>query len=119
MKFTLLFILSALIWILLGNSIPYWGIMACIFVFATVIRANGIVAFVASGLGVGVVWLFLPLYIWVVSESELPNRMGEIVGLKNSTYLLAITGLIGFLLGGFSGLTGSLLARIFHRDTFH
>ncbi|MCC5938757.1 MAG: hypothetical protein JJU34_15860 [Lunatimonas sp.] len=118
MKFTVLFVTSAFIWFLLGSFIPYWGIMAIVFLLAIFVRTNGIVAFLATGLGVGAVWLFLPLYIWVTTDSDLPNRMGEIVGLSNSTYLLAITGMIGFLLGGFSGLTGNLLGRIFHRDTF-
>lgn len=119
MKFAVLFVSSALIWLILGNLIPYWGIMVLIFGVAVMVQTDGITAFLATGLGVGMVWLFLPLYIWITTESDLPNRMGEIVGLKNSTFLLAITGVIGFLLGGFSGLTGNLLRKIFHRDTFH
>jgi hypothetical protein len=115
MKFALLFVTSVLVWMLLGFWLPYWAIMAVLFLVAVFVRANQITAFMAIGLGVGAVWLFFPLYLWLTTDSQLPMRMSEIFGLKNSTYLLGITGLIGFLLGGFSGLTGNLLGNIFHR----
>lgn len=119
MKFLILLALSIVVWLVLGYLIPYWGIMVAIAVLAAYINLGPLPSFLATGVGVAGVWLFLPLYWWMTTETDLPFRMAEIMGLHNSAYLLGITGIIGFFLGAFSGLTGSLLRQIFTRESHY
>ncbi|EOZ95687.1 hypothetical protein A33Q_3049 [Indibacter alkaliphilus LW1] len=42
-------------------------------------------------------------------------QMAELMGLKNDNLLWFATGVLGFLLGGFSGMTGALFRKVFER----
>lgn len=116
MKFAILFFFALFASLLLGSIIPYWGIMIILAGVSALVKGNGVMAFFSTALGVGSVWLFMPLFIWSTTGSELPQKMGEIMGLGNSSLLLGISGLIGFLIGGFSGLTGNLFGRLFESN---
>ncbi len=80
------------------------------------IGIKGAESFLATGLGMGLAWLGQSLYLSIMTGSPLPNRMGELMGLGSGMSLVGITAVLGFLLGGFSGLTGSLLRRLFRRQ---
>ncbi|HSJ68477.1 MAG TPA: hypothetical protein VK921_12410 [Anditalea sp.] len=114
MKFFIHCILSAIISLLLGPFIPYWGLMIVIGIAAALIGGRGIVAFLGSGLGMALVWFAVPLWVTIRTGSELPLRIGAIMGLDNPMILILITSLIGFLLAGFSAWTGNSFRKIFN-----
>lgn len=64
-----------------------------------------------GGLGMGLTWSGQCIYLDIVSNSSLPDKMGELMGLGSGMMLVALTGGIGFLLGAFSGWTGTLFRR--------
>lgn len=119
MKFFAQFFFSALLALLLGPHFPYWVLMLLIALSAVVIKGNGFTAFSSAALGVGLVWLIVPLVIWSTTGSELPEKIGEIMGISNSALLVGISGLMGFLIGGSSALTGNLFGKLFERNEFY
>lgn len=116
MKFSVLFILSALCAYFFGVYLPHWTLMLVIGTLAAVIGGKGSMAFFSSALAVGAVWFFVPLWITVKTNSDFPDKMAEIMGFGDGVALFGLTALMGFLLGGVAGLTGNRLHKIFAKE---
>ncbi|MBS9524857.1 hypothetical protein KIH41_11900 [Litoribacter ruber] len=115
MKFLLLFVFSVVLALILGPFLPFYGLMIAIALMAALVGGKRIVAFAASGLGVGLVWIAVPMWVTLQTESELPAKIGQIMGLENPIILVLATGLLGFLIAGFSALTGNSFRKIFEQ----
>lgn len=118
MRFSLLFILSGLVAYFFGAYLPHWGIMLTIGVLAALIGGKGSMAFFSAALAVGAVWFFVPLWITVRTNSDLPDRMAAIMGFNDDLALFGITALLGFLSGGLPALTGNRLRKIFEKKEY-
>jgi hypothetical protein len=114
-KFLILFILVGVTVYFIGPYIPYWGLMILVAIISFLTGASPSISFFGSGFSFGLVWLFLSIWISVDSQSELPKSISELIGLSNDNLLWFITGLVGFIIGSFSGLTGGMLNRIFQK----
>jgi hypothetical protein len=115
-RFFGLFILVALIVYFLGNYLPFWGIMILVALVSYLIGASPGISFFGSGLSLGLVWLYLSIWISIDSGSDLPKKMAELMGLSNDNLLWFATGFIGFIIGGFSGLTGGLFRKVLEKQ---
>lgn len=114
-KFISLFVLVALIIYFVGAYFPFWGLMILVAMIAYMVGATPGNSFFASGLSFGLVWLSLSIWISIDSGSDLPIKIAELMGFSNDNLLWFATGLIGFIIGGFSGLTGSLFKKVLER----
>jgi hypothetical protein len=112
MRFIFLTLLTAILVVFLNPIVPFWVVMIGIGVLSAAIYPNGIGGFLGGGLGMGLTWMGQSIFLSITSASALPDRMGELMGLGSGMTLVAITGLVGFLLGGFSGWTGVLFRNI-------
>ena len=108
-KFLILSLLTALAVFFLGSFVPYWGLMVAVALIAFLVGAGAGVSFLASGLSFGLMWFLMVFKVLVEANSALPQQMAELMGLKNDNMLWFATALLGFLIGGFSALTGALL----------
>ena len=116
MRFIFLTILTAIIVVFLNPITPFWLVMIGIAVLSALVYPNGIGGFLGGGLGMGLTWLGQSIYLGITSASSLPDRMGELMGLGSGMTLLAVTGIIGFILGAFSGLTGVLFRDLLQKS---
>lgn len=114
-RFTALLILSALFILILGPFFSYPVLMIGVFILAYLVGGNGSSSFFAGGLSFGLIWLFQAIFISIHTNSSLPDKMADLMGLGESNLLWVATGMIGFLLGGFSALSGSLLRNLFKK----
>jgi hypothetical protein len=112
MKFLLFTLLSALLVVFLNIVSPYWVVMIALIVLAGLIRPSVWGGFFGGGLGMGLVWLGQTVYISAVTSSTLPDKMGAIMGLGSGLNLMVLTAVLGFILGGFSGLLGVLFRNL-------
>jgi|TARA_R110001632_G_scaffold106246_1_gene215803 hypothetical protein len=118
MKFIVHVLIIALLAYLLGSFVPYYVLMILIGGVSAWFRGSAFLAFIAGALGVAIVWILAPLIIWSVSGSDLPDKFSQIMGFSNGTILVGITGLLGFLIGGSSSLTGNFFGKLFmERDS--
>ncbi|PZX51897.1 hypothetical protein [Algoriphagus chordae] len=115
MKFILLTFLTVLLVIVFNPFVPYWVVMIGIMILSVLVGNKGAAAFFAGGIGMGLAWLGQTVYISTLSGSQLPQKMGELMGFGSDLALIAITVVLGFLLGAFSALTGSLLRKHLER----
>jgi hypothetical protein len=106
MKFLLFTLLSALVVVFLNIVAPYWMVMIAVTALAALIRPTVWGGFLGGGLGMGLVWLGQTLYISAVTSSSLPDKMGALMGLGSGLSLMLLTAVLGFILGGCSGLLG-------------
>ncbi len=115
MRFIFLTILVALLVVFLNSVGPFWVVMIGIALLSALISPNGFGGFMGGGLGMGLAWLGQCIYLGINTSSPLPDRMGELMGMGSGMTLIAITGVVGFLLGGFSGWTGVLFRKMFQK----
>lgn len=113
MRFIFLTVLVAILVVFLNAAAPFWIVMIGIVLLSALIFPNGIGGFMGGGLGMGLTWLGQCIYLEITTASPLPDRMGELMGLGSGMTLIAVTGAIGFFLGGFSGWTGVLFRNLF------
>lgn len=115
MKFILFTFVTALLVIVFNPFLPFWAVMIFIALLAALVGNKGTGAFFAGGIGMSLAWLGQSIYISIVSGSQLPEKMSELMGVGSDMALFAATGLLGFLLGAFSALSGSLFRKLFKR----
>lgn len=115
MRFIFLTVLVAIVVVFLNPIAPFWIVMIGIAMLSALIYPNGIGGFLGGGLGMGLSWLGQSTYLGITSASSLPDRMGELMGLGSGMTLIAFTGIVGFILGAFSGLTGVLFRNLLQK----
>ncbi len=116
MRFIFLTILVVILVVFLNAIAPFWMVMIGIGVLAALINPSGVGGFLGGGLGMGLTWLGQCVYLEITTSSPLPDRMGEIMGLGSGVTLIAVTAVVGFVLGGFSGWTGVLFRNMTQRS---
>ena len=112
MKLLVAIILTALLSVVGSLYLPWWSIAVAAFVSVLLIPMRSVKAFLAGFLGVFILWTFLAWWIDVKNEGVLSKKVAEIFHLGGSSFLLIlVTAVIGGLVGGLAGLTGSYLRR--------
>ncbi|HEX5150125.1 MAG TPA: hypothetical protein VFW07_01685 [Parafilimonas sp.] len=109
MKFIVVVVLTAL----LGYAAPlyftWWSFAVTSFVIALFVHQKARAAFTATFLGLFLLWLIMALIIDSANDHLLSQKIATILSLHGSYGLLIfITALVGGLVSGFAGLTGSL-----------
>jgi len=117
MKFLLFTLLSALLVVFLNIVSPYWVVMIALTVLAGLIRPSVWGGFFGGGLGMGLVWLGQTVYISAVTSSTLPYKMGALMGLGSGLSLMVLTAVLGFILGGCSGLLGGMFRNLVQKNS--
>jgi hypothetical protein len=115
MKFLLFTLLSALVVVFLNIVAPYWVVMIAVTALAALIRPTVWGGFFGGGLGMGLVWLGQTVYISAVTSSALPDKMGALMGLGSGLSLMLLTAVLGFILGGCSGLLGVMFRNLIQK----
>lgn len=115
MKATLIALLTCLTVLLVGKIAPYWVLMVLVGFWSLIINPRPWTAFFSGGLAFGLSWFVLTIWISIQSESALPSQMADLMGVKNDNLLWLATAVLGFLIGGFSAMTGSLFRRVTER----
>ncbi len=115
MRFIFLTILTVLVVVFLNPVVPFLVVMLAIGLLSALIYPNGIGGFLGGGLGMGLTWLGQSIYLGITTGSSLPDRMGDLMGLGSGMTLVAVTGVVGFILGAFSGWTGVLFRNMIQK----
>jgi hypothetical protein len=112
MKFIVVVLLTAL----LGYAAPlyfaWWSFAVTSFIIALLIHQKSFYAFIATFLGLFLLWGIMALSIDSSNDHLLSSKIATLLPLNGSSSLLIfITAFIGGLLSGFAGLTGSLAIK--------
>ena len=112
MKFTVVVLLTAL----LGYAAPlyfsWWSFAVTSFIIALFVHQKVWAAFGATFLGLFLLWAIMALMIDSANDHLLSQKIAMILPLHGSSELLILmTALVGGLVSGFAGLTGSLARK--------
>jgi hypothetical protein len=115
LKFSFQFVAVFVTVFLLGGYLSFWILMLMVALLSFYLMDGNGATFFATGLGFGLAWLVKAFEIILQTSSKLPAQMAELMGIQNENLLYLATFLIGFFIGGLSGLTGTLLKKTFQR----
>ncbi len=109
MKFFISVVAISILSYWLGFFFPWWIPVAASFIVAILLPQKSGVSFLSGFVGVGLYWFVYALIIDVKNEHILSGRMSALFGLPGTASFIAVTVLIGALIGGFSAWGATLL----------
>ncbi len=118
MKFFVSIIITAFLGYVIGlfTSFPWWSFAVTSFVVALGIEQSSTKSFFSGFLGIFILWIVLAYLQDSANAHLLSTKVANILPLNGSfTALIAITGLIGGLVGGFAALTASFTRKPMRR----
>lgn len=93
--------------------LSWWMIAAPAFAITYTLGFRPGKGFLAGFLGITILWLVVALYADIRNNHLLSSKMAQIFSLPNSAAFLAVTVLLGALIGGLAGLSGALVRGAF------
>jgi hypothetical protein len=113
MKFLVSTVLIALLSLLSGLYLPWWGLALVAALIAILIPLRPGFAFLSGFLALFLLWGLLAWLQDAPNKSLLSSKIALILPLGGSPWLLIlVTALVGALVGGTAALTGSLLKSL-------
>lgn len=109
MKFLISVVAISLLSYWLGFFLPWWIPAPVAFLVTFFLPQKSGVSFLSGFVGVGLYWLVYALMRDVSNEHILSGRMAAIFGLPGTAFFMAVTVLVGALIGGLSAWSASLL----------
>jgi hypothetical protein len=114
MKFILSILLVALVAYAIGiyGTLPWWSFVVTNLIIAIALPIKPVQSFIAGALGVGALWAGLAFGIDIANNHILSTKVAQILPLGGSYIaLIAVTAIVGALLGGLASLTGSFVRK--------
>jgi hypothetical protein len=114
MKFILSIVLVGLVTYAVGiyGSLPWWSFVVTNIIIAIALPIKPLQSFIAGALGVGALWAGLAFGIDLANNHILSTKVAQILPLGGSYIaLIAVTAIVGALLGGLASLTGSFVRK--------
>ena len=110
MRFSVSFLLTALLSFVAGLYFPWWSIAIAAFFVALLIHQKAGMAFASAFLAMLLLWSGLAWWINVKNDNILSLKIAELFGIGDNTLLLVLmTGLVGGLVAGLAAMSGSFM----------
>jgi hypothetical protein len=115
MKFLVTLILTMLLGYLVylyNGMVPWWGAAVGAFLAGSAVPQKAWHSWMAGFTGMLLLWVVLIVFISQSNQGILAGKMAQILPFGgNTTLLVAVSGLVGGLVGGFSALAGNFLRK--------
>jgi len=85
---------------------PWWGIVLAVMIVTFILNRNYWTSFLIGFLAVFLLWGGFALFRDMANESLLSSQIGDLLQGIPSLGLIALSGIIGGLVGGLSGMLG-------------
>ena len=110
MKLLVSILLTALLALVGGIYLPWWSIAIAALLIGLIIPQRAGRAFLGGFLGIFLLWAIYSFSKDIPNDGILSAKVAQLLPLGGSSILLIlVTALIGGLVGGFGGMTGSFL----------
>jgi hypothetical protein len=107
MKFVLQILVTIALAFFLQSYFPWWTVALSSLAAGYYFKNGGFKSFGAGFIAIGLLWFTLAFYIDVTSQSILTEKVNKILPLP----ALALTAVIGGLVGGFAAMSGAVLNK--------
>jgi len=108
MKFLIQLLITIALCFLLQYFLPWWTMAIGAFAVAFLFDHKSFPSFAAGFLGVAVLWAVMAGFITLTTDSVLTSKLNQLLPINS----IALTALVGGLVGGLGALTGSLFRKI-------
>ncbi len=112
MRAFVLFIAIVLLGFAAHQFLPWWAVCGAAVLASAVAGLRPAPSFVTGFAAAAVLWGGMAAWLDSRGDGLLSDRIGELLGGAGAPALIALTALLGGLLGGFGALTGSLGRRL-------
>lgn len=106
-------ILIALMALILQTFMPWWSIAIAGFLSGVIFTQKPGNAFLNGFLGIFLLWAAFSLYIYLVNQGLLAERLAELYSLPHGLLVVVLTALIGGICGGLAAITGNYFRKLF------
>lgn len=113
MRVLISILLIALLSVFAEEHWAWWSITIVAFALPLLLNLKPAAAFLAGFAGVGLFWAVTAIVKDNANHHILSQKMAALFHLPNYILFVLVTVLIGSLVGGLSGLTGSYVRRMF------
>jgi len=113
MRILISILLIALLSVFTEQHLAWWSIAVVACVLPLIFNLKPGASFLAGFAGIGLFWLVTAIVKDNANNHILSQKMAELFHLPNYILFVIVTVLIGALVGGLSGLTGSYIRRMF------
>jgi len=113
MRVLISILLIALLSVFAEQHWAWWSIAFIAFLLPLLLNLKPAAAFLAGFGGIGLFWAVTAVVKDNANEHILSQKMAVLFHLPNYFLFIVVTVLIGALVGGLSGLTGSYIRRMF------
>ncbi|NNC96313.1 MAG: hypothetical protein HKN92_12205 [Chitinophagales bacterium] len=97
--------------LILSLFLPWWIFVIPCFLVGLLTIDKAVQAFFVGFLAIFSLWLIASLFIIVIYPSELDKMIAELFQLPSAILLSFITALLGGVVGGMAGVSGTLLKK--------
>jgi hypothetical protein len=111
----MLFLIILILSFASGYFLPWWIVAIISFLTALIIGTTAKSSFWQAFIAVLIVWIVLALFKSIPNDHIMATRIAHLFHLPGWGYILAVTGILGGLVGGMSALSGLLLKRAFQK----
>ena len=112
MRFLFTCLIIAILSCIAQIYMPWWIIIVLAAIIVYFAKLNPGKGFLAGFLGIAFVWAGYAFLLSAGNDGILAQKIGQLFGGLSASLLILITAAVGGLLGGLSGLTGSLARRL-------
>lgn len=96
-----------------GPHFGWWWIAVSAFIGGVIVKSSGVQSFFAGAFGVGLIWLWMTLKIDIATQSILTQKIADLFDLGHVGFIIAITVIVGGLVGAISCWTGHNFRKLF------
>ncbi|HEY0245196.1 MAG TPA: hypothetical protein VGC01_06500 [Mucilaginibacter sp.] len=111
----LLLLIILILTIISGYVLPWWAAAIVAFFAALYLGKTSVQAFWSGFGALFVAWVLLALIKSLPNDNRLANRVAHLFHLPNWIFVLAITAIIGGLIGGMAAWSGMLVKKTFQK----
>ncbi|MCZ2357493.1 MAG: hypothetical protein LC115_12535 [Bacteroidia bacterium] len=110
------FLIALILSLLLGWVLPFWGTAIIAFLVFLMLGSSAVFRDYLWATLTGIlVWGLPATYLYLFSQGKLPIRIAEMFSLPHPALTLAITILIGGIITGLAGATGSAIKSMLQK----
>lgn len=108
------FFLTIILAIILSIFIPWYSVMAAAFLSGAIVSLKKAATFIVPFLAIALLWIINAWLLSAPNDFVLAQQIATLLPLEgNVTLLLLVTGLIGGIAGGLSGVFGNQVRAVF------
>jgi len=117
MRFLIVFIVTAILSCLALFIMPWWIPMPIAFLLTLGLPMKKGWSFLAPALGCGLCFVIIALLRDLNNHHLLSEKIALVFHLPSFTYLILISGIIGFITAGLGGWTAATLSALFKKQS--